>query len=60
MSAEIINLHAWRRERNRVPKTTFVSIPFLLPTWPWGWLQPVVVEVDLGMMTNGLPQSSIT
>ena len=45
MSAQIIDLHAWRRE-HRPPEPTFVSVPFLLPTWPWGWLQPVVVEVD--------------
>jgi hypothetical protein len=59
MSAEIIDLHAWRRE-HRAPETMFVSIPFLLPTWPWGWLQPVVVEVDLGMMTSGLTQPAVS
>jgi hypothetical protein len=52
MSAQIIDLHAWRRE-HRPPEPIFVSVPFLLPTWPWGWLKPVVVEVDLGLMRNG-------
>ena len=52
MSAKIIDLGAWRRE-HRAPKKTCVSVPLLLPTWPWGWLQPVLVEVDLGIMTDG-------
>jgi hypothetical protein len=53
MSAEIINLRAWRRA-HRTHETTFVSVPLLLPTWPWGWLQPVLVEVDLGIMCRSL------
>jgi hypothetical protein len=54
MSAEIISLHAWRREHreHREPETTSVSVPFLLPTWPCGWLQPVLVEVDLGLISE--------
>ena len=52
MSAEIIDLGAWRRE-HRAPKKTCVSVPLLLPTWPWGWLQPVLVDIDLGIMTDG-------
>ena len=57
MSAEIIDLCAWRRER-RAPETTFVSVPLLLPTWPWGWLQPVLVEVDLGII-DGRPHAAL-
>jgi len=51
MSAEIIDLQAWRRA-HCVAKTKSVSVPLLLPTWPWGWLQPVLVEVEVGMMTE--------
>jgi len=51
VSAEIIDFHAWRRA-HRAPETALGRIPFLVPTWPWGWLQPALVEVDLGMMTG--------
>jgi hypothetical protein len=44
MSAEIIDLRAWRRE-HLAPERTLVSLLLLLPAWPWGWLQPVLVEV---------------
>jgi hypothetical protein len=58
MSAEIIDLRAWRRE-HRAPETTFVSVPLLLPTWPWGWLQPVLVEVDLGIIDGPTPSCGL-
>jgi hypothetical protein len=51
MSADIIDFCAWRRE-HRAPDTTFVSVPLMLPTWPWGWLLPSLVDVDLGILTD--------
>jgi hypothetical protein len=46
MSAEIIDLRAWRREHRSVERTP-VKFPFLVPTWPWGWLLPVLMEITL-------------
>ena len=46
MSAEVIDLRAWRRAR-REPERKQVKIPLLVPSWPWGWLQPVLVEVTI-------------
>lgn len=50
MSAEIIDLRAWRRDHRpeqasveHVP----VKMPLLVPTWPWGWLLPVLIEMPL-------------
>ena len=37
MSAQIIDLRAWRRE-HRAPERRVANIRLLLPTWPWGWL----------------------
>ena len=51
MSAEIIDFCAWRRE-HRAPEATPASVPVLLPTWPWGWLLPSLVDVDLGILTD--------
>lgn len=51
MTAQIIDLGAWRR-KHRAPQTNAMRIPFLLPTWPWGWLQPVLVEVEVAISTN--------
>jgi hypothetical protein len=51
MSAEIIDFCAWRRE-HRAPEATSVSVPVLLPTWPWGWLLPSLVDLDLGILTD--------
>lgn len=51
MSAEIIDLHAWRCA-HRAPEMAPVTVPVLLPTWPWGWLQPTLFEVDVGMTTD--------
>jgi hypothetical protein len=48
MSAEIIDFQAWRRA-HRASEPRFARIPFLVPTWPWGWLQPALVEVEFGM-----------
>jgi hypothetical protein len=44
MSAKIIDLRAWRLE-HRAPERTQVNIPLLVPTWPWGWLAPVLIEI---------------
>jgi hypothetical protein len=46
MSAQIIDLRAWRRE-HRSAEPTPVKIPVLVPTWPWGWLLPVLIEMTL-------------
>ena len=51
MSAEIIDLHTWRCA-HRAPEMAPVTVPVLLPTWPWGWLQPTLFEVDVGMTTD--------
>ena len=48
MSAEIIDLQAWRRERRSEQRSVgheAVRIPILAPTWPWGWLLPVLIEM---------------
>jgi hypothetical protein len=49
MSAEIISLEAWRRGHcaQHEPEQRALTIPFLLPTWPCGWLQPMLVEIDV-------------
>ena len=58
MSAEIISLQAWRRQHCARPEPETrsedrpVSLPLLLPTWPYGWLQPMLVEVDVGMIAE--------
>jgi hypothetical protein len=54
MSAEIIDLRAWRQEHRETqePETRLISVPFLLPTWPWGWLQPVLLEVAVGIVED--------
>jgi hypothetical protein len=46
MSAEIIDLCAWRREHRPVEHAP-VKIPLLVPTWPWGWLLPVLIEMTI-------------
>ena len=53
MQAEIIDFRAWRRE-HRAPETTTISFPVLLPTWPWGWLQPMLLEVNVGVGSRSL------
>jgi hypothetical protein len=58
MSAEIISLQAWRQQHcaHHEPEARSedrpVSVPFLLPTWPYGWLQPMLVEVDMGLIAE--------
>jgi hypothetical protein len=54
MSAEIISLEAWRRRHCAAeePTNRSVTIPCLLPTWPWLWLQPTLVEIDVGMIAE--------
>ena len=53
MSAEIICLQAWRgSHRVQPPANRSVSFPLLLPTWPCGWLQPMLVEIDVGMIVE--------
>jgi hypothetical protein len=49
MSAEIISLEAWRREHSahHEPEQNALKIPFFVPTWPCGWLQPMLVEIDV-------------
>jgi hypothetical protein len=42
-SAQIIDLAAYRAT-HRKP----VTVRFLLPSWPWGWLMPVVVRWEIG------------
>jgi hypothetical protein len=44
MSAEIINLRAWRRAHRETERMQ-VNVPVLVPTWPWGWLAPVLIEI---------------
>ncbi len=51
MSADIIDFRAWCRE-HKAPETTAISIPLLLPTWPWGWLQPVLLELSVGTTSS--------
>lgn len=46
MSAEIVDLRAWRRE-HRPLEHSLVKFPLLLPTWPWGWLLPVLIEMTI-------------
>jgi hypothetical protein len=58
MSAEIIDFRTWCRE-HRAPETTSISFPLLLPTWPWGWLQPVLLEVDVGITLNSAKSPSL-
>lgn len=41
-TAQIIDLAAYRAA-HRKP----VVVLFLLPSWPWGWLVPVLVEMSL-------------
>jgi hypothetical protein len=54
MSAEIVSLQAWRRRHSehREPESHSVSFPCLLPTWPYGWLQPVLVDVGVKMIAG--------
>lgn len=54
MSAEIVSLQAWRRQHcaHRQPEQSAVSVPFLVPTWPCGWLQPMLVEIDVGVIAE--------
>lgn len=54
MSAEIVSLQAWRRRHSehREPESHPVSLPCLLPTWPYGWLQPVLVDIDVRMIAE--------
>jgi hypothetical protein len=50
MSAEIISLEAWRRRHcahHEPQQNAALRIPFLVPTWPCGWLQPMLVEIDM-------------
>ena len=44
VSAEIVDLHVWRRE-HKARQHRLVTFPVLLPTWPWGWLLPVLAEM---------------
>jgi hypothetical protein len=61
MSADIISLQEWRREHcehhrheNMSVSVPFVfSVPFVLPTWPFGWLLPMLVEFDVSMQHRG-------
>lgn len=54
MSAKIVSLQAWRRRHSghSEPESHSVSFPCLLPTWPYGWLQPMLVEVDVRMIAK--------
>jgi hypothetical protein len=49
MSAEIISLQAWRSEYHE-PANRSVNFSLLLPTWPYGWLRPMLVEIDVGRL----------
>jgi hypothetical protein len=54
MSAEIISLEAWRRGHcvHHEPERSPLRIPFLVPTWPYGWLQPMLVEIEVGKIAE--------
>ncbi len=54
MSAEIVSLQAWRRRHgeHHEPESRSVRFPCLLPTWPYGWLQPMLVEIDVRMIAE--------
>jgi hypothetical protein len=54
MSAEIISLEVWRRGHcaHQEPERSPLRIPFLVPTWPCGWLQPMLVEIDVGKIVE--------
>jgi hypothetical protein len=61
MSAEIISLEAWRRRHcaHHEPEDSSVRVQFLVPTWPWLWLQPMLVEIDVGMVAEfGIPATA--
>ena len=58
MSADIISLQEWRREHREHHRhenehhrheNMSVSVPFVLPTWPFGWLLPMLVEIDVSI-----------
>ena len=52
MSADIISLQEWRRKHceHHQHETMSVSFPFILPTWPCGWLLPMLVEIDVSII----------
>lgn len=45
MSAEIIDLREWRRDHRPLEQVLVKKSLPLLPTWPWGWFLPVLIEM---------------
>jgi hypothetical protein len=49
MSADIISLQEWRRKHceHHRHENMSVTFPFVLPTWPFGWLRPMLMEIEV-------------